>query len=166
MKISKSIIVGFVLWVFAMGAIIFFPLVKERVFERGNYDTMQRMEKYKAAFYALSHEDKEAVVRAAKGLVIFNDGKIRLVDESCENMEELVCMDIGYTVSSPDVEGLIIKYERKSINNQLPYVEQMLIDDHKATLMRGEDGQYFLIANRDAVVEYREKYKIGCKTCN
>ena len=170
MKISKSIIIGLILWVFAMGSIMLVPVVKARVVHRETTEAKERMDKHKAAFFGLSLEDQEAVVKASKGLMVLNDGEFHLIGESCgiDSLKELVCMKIRYVIKPADVEELIIRHETKSVEAQLPPIEQLLLAHNKAVLIRDEDKQYLLIANRDAVIEYREKYKdkTGCKTCD
>jgi len=174
MKIKKTWIAGFIIWVFAMGSIFLAPQIRELMSTKSQKvftEAQENLVAYEAAFNLLTEEEKFDVITAKKGILMLNEKSDLIgIDDEFKISEmamdgKIVCLKLDYKLEPIDVEILKQKTEKKMVERQLPAFERKLLQFRKGVLLRSENGQFFMVAGIQEAFEFQKKYGIECKTC-
>lgn len=174
MKIKKSWIVGFIVWVFAMVSIFFAPRIRTLTYTKSqkvSVEAQKDLTMYQAAFGLLTEEEKFDVITAKKGILMLDEQSdlIGIGDESrISRMAmdgRIVHLALVYELEPIDAEILKQTTEKKMVKRQLPAFQRKLLQSYKAVLLRNDDGQFFMVAGKREALEYQKKYGSECKNC-
>lgn len=174
MKIRKTWIAGFIIWVFAMVSIFLAPQIRNSTYTKNQKTLIENQENltaYAAVFDLLTEEEKFGVLVGKKGILML-DEKADLVGINNESkISEMamagrtVCLKLDYKLEPIDAEILKQTTEMKMVERQLPAFKRHLLRLHKAVLLRNDDGQFFMVAGTQEAFEFQKKYGTECKTC-
>lgn len=177
MKINKTIVSIFVVWLLAMASIIAVPktLTHMRKIKANKQISLisAMMKAYEAEYEALSKKQKQAVLRYECGLVQMSDGQYYLIGKNCENTEIDLTkknMIIHYLIDNSVIEKKdLIHLQRRDeisqIYSTLNDAQKRLISDKKALILRADTGQYYMVTDKNSLKEYVLKYGVECSDC-
>jgi NADH:ubiquinone oxidoreductase subunit 3 (subunit A) len=177
MKINKSIVLIVVVWFLAMISIIAVPKTinyMRRIKAKRTISVRDAKRKaYEAEFEALSENQKQAVLRYECGLIQISNDRFYLVGKNYENNEISLAeknMILHFRLDNSAIEEkdpihLVRRDEVSQIFSSLNDAQKRLIIDLKAIILRADDGQYFMVADRNSMNEYVLKYGVECSKC-
>jgi len=155
MKINRSFLVGFVVWLLAVGSLVVIPIVK-----RQSCTTCQKVsEENRKILSSITDEQRKAIMERRCGFVKMNDGRFYLVGEECEATEiDLASrgMIVHLLIDNSVVEKIDWEQVRKDreyieIRNSLPENLGQLLKERKAVILKAPSGEYYMVADKNYI---------------
>lgn len=175
MKLRKTWIAGFIIWVFAMGSIILAPQIRNLTYTKSqkvSVEAQEALSMYQATFDLLTEEEKFDVITAKKGIIML-DGESELFEVGDVSKISKMAVDgriihlmLIYELEPIDAEVLKQVTEKRMVERQLPTFQKRLLQSYKAVLLRDDDGQFFMVAGKQEALAYQKRYRSDCESCD
>ena len=164
-KLTKQVIVIFVVWFVAMASLLGVHFILKR---RSQADRKGSL-KIQSTYVALSDEEKIRIKYFEAGIIRLANGDVRIVDGNARNNDQtlfsgnrLTWKKINFSILDP----LLAEREAniheaiKTLNN----AEKRCYVDRHATIIN-KNGDYYLVIDSETYADYVRRYGTECSSC-